>query len=81
MKIQLAASNNSQEETTTSNSNHTQFKHNYMRDTSGMASIAYVQEHHAIKMLESKVDTIERTNRLEIQILRDIIQHGKCQYI
>ena len=63
VKIQLAASNNSQEETTTTSSNHTQCNHSYMRDTSGMASIAYVQEHHAIKMLESKVDTIERTNK------------------
>lgn len=75
MKIQLAASNNSQEESTTTTSNHMQCNHNYMRDTSGMASIAYVQEHNAIKMLESKVDTIERTNRLEMQMLRDRIQH------
>jgi hypothetical protein len=75
IKIQLAASNNNQEETTTTASNHTQCNHNYMRDTSGMASIAYVQEHHAIKMLESKVDTLERTNRLEMQMLRDRIQH------
>ena len=74
MKIQLAASNNNQEETTTT-SNHTQCNHNCMRDTSGMASIAYVQEHHAIKMLESKGDTIERTNRLAMQMLRDRIQH------